>query len=313
MSLAFVFPGQGSQSVGMMSALAKFSPVIESTFADASTVLGYDLWQRCQEGPLEALNSTECTQPAMLTAGVATYRLWRERGGAQPAMMAGHSLGEFTALVAAGALDFKVAVDLVRFRGELMQTAVPPGQGAMAAILGLEDTDIEDACNEAAQGEVVEAVNFNAPNQVVIAGMATAVARAMEIATAKGARRSLALPISVPAHSSLMQPAADQLRVRLESTVFTPAYGVPVYGVEVKAHTGTEAIRAGLVKQLYTPVYWAATVRTMIAAGATHIFECGPGKILTGLNRRVDKNRDLKMIALEDPQSLQDARATLKI
>ena len=313
MSLAFVFPGQGSQSIGMMSALARVSPVIEATFAEASQVLGYDLWRRCQEGPIEALNSTECTQPAMLTAGAATYRLWRERGGPQPAMMAGHSLGEFTALVAAGTLDFKTAVDLVRYRGELMQAAVPPGQGAMAAILGLEDIDIDEACNEAAQGEVVEAVNFNAPGQVVIAGVATAVARAIEIATAKGARRALALPISVPAHSSLMQPAAEQLQVRLDSTAFTPAFSVAVYGVDVKAHATAESIRAGLVKQLYTPVYWAATVRTMIAAGATHIVECGPGKVLTGLNRRVDKNRDLKMMALEDPQSLDDALAALKI
>jgi [acyl-carrier-protein] S-malonyltransferase len=312
MSLAFVFPGQGSQSIGMMSALAKVSPVIESTFAEASATLGYDLWRRCQEGPLEALNSTECTQPAMLTAGVATYRLWRERGGAQPALMAGHSLGEFTALVSANTLDFKTAVDLVKYRGELMQAAVSPGQGAMAAILGLEDIDIDEACREAAQGEVVEAVNFNAPSQVVIAGHAAAVARAIEIATAKGARRALALPISVPAHSSLMQPAAEQLRVRLESTAFTPTSGVAVYGVDIKMHTGADGIRAGLVKQLYTPVYWAATLRTMIAAGATQIVECGPGKVLTGLNRRVDKNRDLKMTALEDPQALDDALATVK-
>jgi [acyl-carrier-protein] S-malonyltransferase len=313
MSLAFVFPGQGSQSIGMMNALAKVFPVIEATFAEASQVLGYDLWRRCQDGPLEALNSTECTQPAMLTAGVATHRLWRERGGAQPAMMAGHSLGEFTALVAAGSLDFKTAVDLVRYRGELMQAAVPPGQGAMAAILGLEDIDIDEACNEAAQGEVVEAVNFNAPGQVVIAGVATAVARAIKVAVAKGARRALELPISVPAHSSLMQPAAEQLRVRLESTAFTPGFSVAVYGVDVKTHATAEGVRAGLVQQLYTPVYWAATVRTMIAAGATQIVECGPGKVLTGLNRRVDKNRDLKMIALEDPQSLDDALVALRI
>jgi len=237
MSLAFVFPGQGSQSIGMMSGLAKISPTIGATFAEASAVLGYDLWRRCQEGPLELLNSTECTQPAMLTAGVATYRLWRERGGAQPEMMAGHSLGEFTALVAANTLDFRAAVDLVKYRGELMQAAVPPGQGAMAAILGLEDIDIDEACREASQGEVVEAVNFNAPGQVVIAGVATAVARAIEIATAKGARRALALAVSVPAHSSLMQPAADQLRVRLESTAFTPLSRVAVYGVDVKTHT----------------------------------------------------------------------------
>jgi [acyl-carrier-protein] S-malonyltransferase len=312
MSLAFVFPGQGSQSIGMMSALAKVSPVIAATFGEASAVLGYDLWQRCQEGPPEALNSTESTQPAMLTAGVATYRLWRERGGARPVMMAGHSLGEFTALVAADFLDFRTAVDLVKYRGELMQAAVPPGQGAIAAILGLEDMDVEEACREASQGEVVEAVNFNAPGQVVIAGLATAVARAIEIANAKGARRALALPISVPAHSSLMQPAAEQLRARLESTVFTPASGIAVYGVDVKMHTSAEGIRAGLVKQLYTPVYWAATVRTMINAGANQIVECGPGKVLTGLNRRVDKNRELKMTALEDPGSLDNALATIK-
>jgi [acyl-carrier-protein] S-malonyltransferase len=248
----------------------------------------------------------------MLTAGVATYRLWRERGGARPVMMAGHSLGEFTALVAADFLDFRTAVDLVKYRGELMQAAVPPGQGAIAAILGLEDIDVEEACREASQGEVVEAVNFNAPGQVVIAGLSNAVARAIEIASAKGARRALALPISVPAHSSLMQPAAEQLRARLESTVFTPASGVAVYGVDVKTHATAEGIRAGLVKQLYTPVYWAATMRTMINAGAKQIVECGPGKVLTGLNRRVDKNRDLKMTALEDPASLDAALAAIK-
>ena len=312
MSLAFVFPGQGSQSIGMMSSLGKLSPLIEATFAEASSVLGYDLWRRCQDGPAEALNSTECTQPAMLTAGVATYRLWMERGGPTPVLMAGHSLGEFTALVAAGTLDFKAAVDLVRYRGELMQTAVPPGFGAMAAILGLEDMDLEEACREASQGEVVEAVNFNAPGQVVIAGHAGAVARAIEIASAKGAKRALPLPISVPAHSSLMQPAAEQLRVRLDGIAVSPASGIAVYGVDVRKHVTAADIRAGLVKQLYTPVYWAATVRTMIAAGATQIVECGPGKVLTGLNRRVDKNRDLKMMALEDPVSLDDALAASK-
>jgi [acyl-carrier-protein] S-malonyltransferase len=313
MSLAFVFPGQGSQAIGMMSALARLSPTIEATFREASAVLGYDLWRRCQEGPPELLNSTECTQPAMLTAGIATYRLWLERGGPRPRLMAGHSLGEFTALVAADTLDFAAAVDLVKYRGELMQAAVPPGQGAMAAILGLEDIDIDEACREAAQGEVVEAVNFNAPGQVVIAGAAAAVARAIKAAAAKGARRALELPISVPAHSSLMQPAADQLRVRLDSIAFTPPSGVAVYGVDVKTHSSADGIRAGLVKQLYTPVYWAATVRTMIAAGATQIMECGPGKVLTGLNRRVDKNRDLKMMALEDPQGLDDALAAVKL
>jgi [acyl-carrier-protein] S-malonyltransferase len=309
MSLAFVFPGQGSQSVGMMSGLAKLSPVIETTFAEASEVLGYDLWQRSQEGPAEALSATECTQPLMLAAGVATYRLWRERGGAAPAMMAGHSLGEFTALVAADCLEFKAAVDLVRFRAEAMQSAVPPGEGAMAAVLGLEDVDVETACLEVAESGVVEAVNFNAPGQVVIAGTAAAVARAIEVATAKGARRALRLPVSVPAHSSLMLPAAEKLRDRLTGVRVAAASGVAVYGVDARTHSQPDQIRASLVKQLHTPVYWAATVRSMISAGATNFVECGPGKILTGLNRRIDKNRDLKMLALEDPQSLDEALA----
>jgi [acyl-carrier-protein] S-malonyltransferase len=293
----------------MMAALATLSPVIEATFAEASSVLGYDLWQRCQKGPAEALNATECTQPAMLTAGLATYRLWRERGGALPTLMAGHSLGEFTALVAAGCLDFKTAVDLVKFRAEAMQSAVPQGEGAMAAIMGLEDLDVESACAEVADRGIVEAVNFNAPGQVVIAGTAAAVASAIEALNAKGARRVLPLPVSVPAHSSLMLPAAQKLRERLADTVVTPSSGSVVYGVDVKVHTRSEEIRAGLVKQLHTPVYWAATLRTMISAGATHILECGPGKVLTGLNRRIDKNRELKMLALEDPKSLEEALA----
>jgi [acyl-carrier-protein] S-malonyltransferase len=309
MSLAFVFPGQGSQSVGMMSALGRLSPVIETTFAEASEVLGYDLWRRCQEGPAEALSATECTQPLMLAAGVATYRLWRERGGAVPAMMAGHSLGEFTALVAADCLEFKAAIDLVRFRAEAMQSAVPAGEGAMAAVLGLDDVDVETACSEAADSGVVEAVNFNAPGQVVIAGTAAAVARAIEVATAKGARRALRLPVSVPAHSSLMLPAAEKLRDRLTGVRVAAAPGVAVYGVDARTHSQPDQIRASLVKQLHTPVYWAATVRSMISTGATNFVECGPGKILTGLYRRIDKNRDLKMLALEDPQSLSDALA----
>jgi [acyl-carrier-protein] S-malonyltransferase len=294
----------------MMSAFAKISPVIAATFAEASQVLGYDLWKRCQEGPPEALNATECTQPAMLTAGVATYRLWLERGGAVPVAMAGHSLGEFTALVAAGCLDFGVAVDLVKFRAEAMQTAVPHGEGAMAAIIGLEDIDVQAACSEAADTGVVEAVNFNAPGQVVIAGTVAAVARAIEIATRKGARRALPLPVSVPAHSSLMGPAAERLRERLTGVPVAAAAGIAVYGVDVKTHAQPDQIRASLVKQLRTPVYWAATVRTLVGAGATRIVECGPGKILTGLNRRIDKNRDLKMLALEDPPSLDEALRT---
>ncbi len=291
----------------MLRGLANSSPVIEATFAEASTVLGYDLWQRCQAGPAEALNATECTQPAMLTAGVATYRLWLERGGRTPALMAGHSLGEFTALVTAGCLDFKAAVDLVRFRAEAMQSAVPQGEGAMAAILGLDDEAVVGVCGGVADG-VVEAVNFNAPGQVVIAGGVDAVARAIDALNAKGARRVLPLPVSVPAHSSLMQPAAEKLRVRLATTEVAPAaQGIVVYGVDVKVHTNPDEIRAALVKQLHTAVQWSATVRALIAAGATRIIECGPGKVLTGLNRRVDKNRDLKMLALEDQASLDEA------
>jgi [acyl-carrier-protein] S-malonyltransferase len=313
MSLAFVFPGQGSQSLGMLSALANASPVVESVFAQASEVLGYDLWKRCQEGPEEALNQTECTQPAMLAAGVATYRLWRDRGGPVPALMAGHSLGEFSARVAAGCLDFKDAVGLVKFRAQAMQSAVPPGEGGMAAILGLEDTDVVAACAEAAQGDVVEAVNFNAPGQVVIAGRAAAVSRAIEAASAKGAKRALALPISVPAHSSLMAPAAAMLRERLAGVAMRSVAGIDVYGVDVKIQRTPDETRAALVKQLHTPVYWASTVRTMIGAGATVIVECGPGKVLTSLNRRIDKNRDLKMLALEDPASVDAALAAARI
>jgi [acyl-carrier-protein] S-malonyltransferase len=313
MSLAFVFPGQGSQSVGMMNSLAGMSPVIEETFAEASAVLGYDLWRCCQDGPPEALNATECTQPAMLTAGVATYRLWRERGGPAPASMAGHSLGEFTALVAAGCLDFATAVGLVKFRAEAMQAAVPAGDGAMAAILGLEDMDVEAACAEVAEAGIVEAVNFNAPGQVVIAGTAAAVDRAIAAALGLGARKALRLPVSVPAHSSLMLPAALELRRRLADTELTPPARVTVYGVDVKTHSQPDQIRAGLVKQLHTPVYWAATVRTMIAAGADRIMECGPGKILTALNRRIDRNRDLKMLALEDPKSIEEALGLIHV
>jgi [acyl-carrier-protein] S-malonyltransferase len=305
MSIAFVFPGQGSQSVGMLAALEPLSACIRETFDEASEALGFDLWRLCQDGPAEALNATEATQPAMLTAGVATYRLWRARGAPLPQFMAGHSLGEFTALVAAGSVEFKTAVNLVKFRAQAMQSAVPQGQGAMAAILGLEDSDVEAACAEAAEGEVVEAVNFNAPGQVVIAGHAGAVTRAIAAATARGAKKAVLLPVSVPSHSSLMRPAAARLAERLATTPFAITGATRLYGVDMKIHTSSDSIRAGLVKQLHTPVYWAATVRTLIDAGATRIIECGPGKVLTSLNRRIDKNRELKMIALEDPQSLE--------
>jgi [acyl-carrier-protein] S-malonyltransferase len=293
----------------MLAALAKLSRGIEATFAEASEVLGYDLWKLCQEGPAEALNATERTQPAMLAAGVATYRLWRESGGGVPQFMAGHSLGEFSALVAAGSLEFRSAVELVRLRAEAMQSAVPHGAGAMAAILGLEDSDVEAACAEAAGGEVVEAVNFNSPGQVVIAGTAAAVARAIEAAKARGAKRAVLLPISVPAHSSLMLPAALRLRERLAVAPVAAVAGLEFYGVDVKPLASAEAIRAGLVKQLHTPVFWSSTVRTLLERGVTRIIECGPGKVLTSLNRRIDKNRNLNMLALEDPKSLAEALA----
>jgi [acyl-carrier-protein] S-malonyltransferase len=312
MSLAFVFPGQGSQSLGMMAALAGISPVIQSTFAEASEVLGYDLWDLCQNGPEELLNSTERTQPAMLAAGVATYRLWQERGGAVPAAVAGHSLGEFSAVVVAGCLEFKDAVALVKFRGEAMQAALPAGQGAMAAVLGLQDADVEAACREAALNEVVETANFNSPGQVVIAGHATAVQRAIEAAKARGAKRALLLPVSAPCHSTLMAGAAEQLRQRLAQLPVKATSTIAVYGVDVRTHQSADEIRAALVKQLATAVYWAATIRTMIAAGFNQFVECGPGKVLTGLNRRIDKNRDLKMVALEDPGSFDDALNTVK-
>lgn len=312
MSLAFVFPGQGSQSVGMLAGLAAAEPVVRDTFAEASAVLGYDLWRLCQEGPEAELGSTERTQPAMLTAGVATWRAWIDRGGPRPVAMAGHSLGEYTALVCSGALDFAVAVDLVRFRGQVMQEAVPLGQGAMAAILGLEDDEVAAACADAEQGEVAEAVNFNAPGQVVVAGNATAVARAIELARARGAKRAVLLPVSVPSHSRLMLGAAERLAGRL-ATVDIRMPDVPaVYTVDVRTHASPDSIRQALKEQLYKPVRWADTVRAMLATGVDTIVECGPGKVLTALNRRVERRPDLTMLSVEDPDGLAAALATCR-
>ncbi|HEX9208013.1 MAG TPA: ACP S-malonyltransferase [Steroidobacteraceae bacterium] len=309
MTLAFVFPGQGSQSVGMLAGLGATERVVLDTFAEASDVLGYDLWALCQDGPESDLGSTERTQPAMLAAGVATWRVWRARGGPRPVAMAGHSLGEYTALVCSEALDFRTAVDLVRYRGRVMQEAVPAGQGAMAAILGLEDADLEAACREAAQGEVVEPVNFNAPGQTVIAGHAGAVARAIETAKARGAKRAVLLPVSVPSHSSLMVGAAARLAERLATVDLRLPNIADVYTVDVRKHTSPDGIRQALKEQLYKPVRWAETVRTMIAAGATVFVECGPGKVLTSLNRRIERKPELKMLALEDGASVAAALA----
>ena len=307
MTLAFVFPGQGSQSVGMLTALAAAEPVVRQTFDEASGVLGYDLWSLCQHGPESELGTTEKTQPAMLAAGVATWRVWLQRGGPMPVAMAGHSLGEYTALVCSQALDFRVAVDLVRFRGQAMQRAVPLGEGAMAAVLGLDDAELAAACHEAAQGQVVEPVNFNAPGQVVIAGHAAAVARAIEAAKLRGAKRAMALPVSVPSHSSLMIGASDQLAERLAKVELVVPEVPAVYTVDVQTHCSPDGIRRALREQLFKPVRWADTVRAMIASGVTTFVECGPGRVLTSLGKRIERRPELRMLAIDDPDSLAAA------
>jgi [acyl-carrier-protein] S-malonyltransferase len=291
----------------MLAELGAADPVVKATFAEASDVLGYDLWALCQDGSEADLGSTERTQPAMLAAGVATWRAWINRGGPRPVAMAGHSLGEYTALVCSDAMDFRTAIDVVRFRGQVMQQAVPLGQGAMAAILGLEDADLAAACSEAARGEVVEPVNFNAPGQTVIAGNASAVARAIEAAKARGAKRAVLLPVSVPSHSSLMRGAAERLAEKL-ATVEVRLPNVPaVYTVDVKTHASPAGIRQALKEQLFKPVRWAETVRAMLAGGADTFIECGPGKVLTSLNRRIERKPELKMLALEDTASIAAA------
>jgi [acyl-carrier-protein] S-malonyltransferase len=309
MSIAFVFPGQGSQSTGMLAGLARTEPVVEATFAEASEVLGYDLWTLCQRGPDTELALTEKTQPAMLAAGVATWRALQSHAQLRPAAMAGHSLGEYSALVCSGALDFRTAVDLVRDRGRLMQQAVPIGEGAMAAVLGLEDAEVESACAEAAGSEVVEAVNFNAPGQVVIAGHATAVARAIEVAKGRGAKRAVLLPVSVPSHSSLMRGAAEKLAGKLATIELRRPLVPDVYTVDVRRHADPEGIRSALKEQLYKPVRWADTVRAMLASGVTTIVECGPGRVLTSLNRRIARGPGLTMLAVDDSDTLASVLA----
>jgi len=313
MSVALVFPGQGSQSVGMLADLAAAQPrVVADTFAEASAALGYDLWQLVCTGPAERLNATECTQPAMLAAGIATWRCWQALGGPTPQLVSGHSLGEFTALVCAGALDFAAAVELVRFRGQAMQQAVPAGTGAMAAVLGLDDAEVEAACAEGAQGEVVEAVNYNSPGQIVIAGHSTAVERAIAAARARGAKRAVALPVSVPSHSSLMRGAAERLRERLATlTVRRPAIRY-VSAVDAAEHAEPADVVAILVRQLASPVRWSATVAALTARGASCLIECGPGKVLTALNRRIDRRPEIQCLALEDSASLGAAVAAAK-
>jgi [acyl-carrier-protein] S-malonyltransferase len=309
--LAMMFPGQGSQSVGMLASLAGAEPVVAETFAEASAVLGYDLWKLCQEGPEERLSETERTQPAMLAAGIAAWRAWERRRGRAPDILAGHSLGEYSALVCAGAIGFPDAIALVRFRGEAMQRAVPAGTGAMAAILGLDDDVIEAACAEAAQGEVVQPVNYNSPGQLVIAGQAAAVARAIEACKGRGAKRAVLLPVSVPSHSALMKPAAEALREHLRGlSIRAPA--VRVHSFDGGLYGDADSIRDGLYRQLFNPVRWSAIVAAMIQAGATHLIECGPGKVLMGLARRAPGGRDLNLLMIESPETLEAALKSVR-
>lgn len=306
-SFAFVFPGQGSQYVGMLAELAAENPIIQNTYSEASAVLGYDLWDLVQNGPEADLNQTDRTQPALLVSGVALWRLWLEKGGAKPAMMAGHSLGEYTALVCAGAIGFADAVNLVKLRGEYMQQAVPAGTGAMAAILGLADDAIYASCQQAEQGQVVSPVNYNCPGQVVIAGEKDAVERAITACKEAGAKRAIPLPVSVPSHCSLMKPAADKLAHALASiTISMPEIPV-VQNVAASLSENVEQLAANLLAQLYSPVLWTNSVQAMVDQGIDTTIECGPGKVLSGLNKKIHKPLVVK--AMNDPAGLDVALA----
>jgi [acyl-carrier-protein] S-malonyltransferase len=303
--VGFIFPGQGSQSVGMLRELSIDFPLVIEAYAEASEILGYDLWHLVQEGPEEDLNRTDRTQPAMLVAGVAVWRVWRAQGGFFPAVMAGHSLGEYTALVCAEALDFPTAVALVADRGRYMQEAVPEGKGAMAAILGLNDEQVIAACTTAAENEVVTAVNFNAPGQVVIAGDRAAVTRAIDVAKGLKAKRAVLLPVSVPSHCALMVSAAEHLRARLETISITSPRVPVINNVDVIASADPVAIRDALARQLYSPVRWVECVRDIASRGISILIEAGPGKILTGLGKRIEKGIETR--AMFDPPGLRQA------
>jgi [acyl-carrier-protein] S-malonyltransferase len=297
-----VFPGQGSQSPGMLAELAALHPEVSDTYAEASDMLGYDLWSLVQNGPAEKLNETIVTQPAMLAAGVATWRLWQKLGGALPVAMAGHSLGEYTALVCAGAIEFRDAVGLVQRRAEFMQNAVPAGEGAMAAILGLDDQAVRDVCRNAANGGVAEAANFNSPGQVVIAGHRGTIERAIELAKEAGARRAIMLAVSVPSHSTLMLPAGEALAESLQAAAFQAPSLPVINAVDATPYTDASDIRQRLTRQVSSPVHWVDTVQRLIADGATSIAECGPGKVLTGLIRRID--RSVRSFCIDSPHAL---------
>ncbi len=308
-SLAFVFPGQGSQAVGMLAELGAQHASIRETFAEASAALGYDLWALTQEGPVEQLNQTDKTQPAILAASIVLWRLWQAEGGAQPAFVAGHSLGEYSALVAAGSLAFADAVKLVELRGQLMQQAVPAGQGGMAAILGLDDDAVRAACAEAAKGVVVSAFNFNAPGLVVIAGAAAAVERAIEACKAKGAKRAMALPVSVPSHCELMRPAAEKFAEAVEAGAWQVPQIAIVQNVSAQVPADLAVLKRDLLAQLYSPVRWVESVALLAERGVTELVECGPGKVLGGLNKRCAKG--VNTHNLDTPDAFAAARAAL--
>ncbi|MCX8601879.1 MULTISPECIES: ACP S-malonyltransferase [unclassified Gilliamella] len=302
---AMVFPGQGSQSVGMLKDLADNYPIVKATFDEASEVLGYDLWALVQDGPAEELNKTWQTQPALLASSVAIYRVWQSVNGAQPEFMAGHSLGEYSALVCAGVIDFKDAIELVELRGKLMQEAVPAGTGAMYAIIGLDNESISKACEQAAEGQIVAPVNFNSPGQVVIAGNKEAVERAGALCKQAGAKRALPLAVSVPSHCALMKPAADKLATALQNITFNAPKFAVINNVDVKVESSAEQIKAALIAQLYSPVRWTETVEMMAKQGVTLLVEMGPGKVLTGLTKRIVDS--LSACAVNDKASLDAA------
>ena len=305
--IVFLFPGQGSQSLGMLSDLNEHHSTVGETFRQASSTLGYDLWSICQDGPAEKLNQTEITQPAMLAADIATWRVWQEQGGTMPTKLAGHSLGEYAALVAAGALEFETAVGLVSLRGKLMQEATPAGTGAMAAVLGLDDEQVNAVCDEVAGDQVVACANYNSPGQVVIAGHTEAVEQACEAAQAAGARRAIVLPVSVPSHCALMKGAADSLAKALSDTEIK-APTIPVlHNVDAQTRSKPDDIREALVAQLWQPVQWTRTVQSLAEMGVSRMAECGPGKVLAGLSRRI--SRELKCSPLIDHDSISSTIA----